>query len=61
MMRKIHVAYEIIEASNAYLGTFQMGYRTMNGTTLVISGKTEDQQTFNYEFSRFQKNEMDSQ
>lgn len=61
MMRKIHVSYEIIEASNTFLGLFQMGYRMMNGMTLLISGKTEDQQTFNYEFSRFQKNEMDYQ
>jgi hypothetical protein len=61
MMRKIHVSYEIIEASNTFLGLFQMGYRMMNGMTLLISGKTEDQQTFNYEFSRFQKNEVDYQ
>lgn len=58
MMRKIHVSYEIIDASNAYLGTFQMGYQMMNGMTIMISGKTEDHHIFNYEFSRFQRNEM---
>ena len=58
MRRKIHVSYEIIEASNKYLGTFQMGYQMLNKMVLVITGKTEDHQIFNYEFSRFQRNEM---
>ena len=58
MMRKIHVSYEIIGASITYRGTFQMGYQMMNGMTLVITGKTEDHQLFNYEFRRFQRNEM---
>lgn len=58
IMRKIHVSYEIIEASNTYRGNFQMGYQMINGMTLVITGKTEDHRLFNYEFRRFQRNEM---
>ena len=61
LMRKVHVSYEIIDASNAYLGTFQMGYQMMNGMTIMISGKTEDHRIFNYEFSRFQRNEINYQ
>jgi len=30
----------------------------LNKMVLVITGKTEDHQIFNYEFTRFQRNEM---